>query len=201
MASNRPLAMLRPLLAAVVLCALLLALAPPGADATRAKISGYLPNCQVAEAVASSVPRTAPTIRLARAAVCLINHRRVVRGLARLRINSRLTRAAKWHTHDMVHRRYFGHVSRSGRDVVDRLRGAHYLGGRFSWTVGENLAWGSGNLGTPRAIVRMWMKSTGHRHNMLDPRFREIGIGVIANGPFRTALPTATYTTTFGIRR
>ena len=192
---------LRLVLSAGVLCALLLALAPPGADAARVKISGHLPNCHIAVAAASFAPRTAPTIRLARAAVCLINNRRVARGLPRLRINDRLSRAAKWHTHDMVRRSYFGHVSRRGRDVVDRLYGARYLGGRFSWAVGENLAWGSGALGTPRKIVQAWMKSPGHRRIMLDRRFREIGIGVIANGPVRTDLPAATYTTTFGVRR
>jgi uncharacterized protein YkwD len=185
----------------VTLLLVTLALAPASADAARAKISGHLPNCQIAVAAASFAPRTAPTIRLARAAVCLINNRRVARGLPRLRINPRLSRAAKWHTHDMVRRSYFGHVSQRGRDVVDRLYGAHYLGGRFSWAVGENLAWGSGSLGTPRQIVAAWMKSPGHRRNMLDRRFREIGIGVIANGPVRTDLPAATYTTTFGVRR
>jgi uncharacterized protein YkwD len=194
-------ALLRPALAAVALCALLLALAPSGADAARAKVSGHLPNCHVAVAAASAAPRTTPTIRLARAAVCLINTRRTARGLPRLRINNRLSKAAKWHTHDMVRRSYFGHVSRRGRDVVDRLYGARYLGGRFAWTVGENLAWGSGKLGTPRQIVRSWMHSAGHRRNMLDARFREIGIGVIAAGPVRTDLPAATYTTTFGVRR
>jgi uncharacterized protein YkwD len=186
-------------LAALLL--VMLAVAPAGADAARAKISGHLPNCHIAVAAASFAPRTAPTIRLARAAVCLINNRRVARGLPRLRINDRLSRAAKWHTHDMVRRSYFGHVSRRGRDVVDRLYGARYLGGRFSWAVGENLAWGSGSLGTPRKIVQAWMKSPGHRRNMLDRRFREIGIGVIANGPVSTDLPAATYTTTFGVRR
>jgi uncharacterized protein YkwD len=196
-------ALLRPVLAAVVLCALLLALAPPGADAARAKVrvSGYLPNCHVAGAAASSAPRTAPTIRLARAAVCLINNRRVRRGRPRLRINHRLSKAAMWHTHDMVRRSYFGHVSERGRDVVDRLYRIHYLGGRFSWAVGENLAWGSGSRGSPRQIVRAWMNSPAHRRNMLDPRFREIGVGVIANGPVHTDIPAATYTTTFGIRR
>ena len=199
--TNRLAPLLRPLLLTVMLCALLLALAPPGADAAKARISGHLPNCHVAVAAASSAPRTAPTIRLARAAVCLINNRRTRRGLPRLRINNRLSKAAKWHTHDMVRRSYFGHVSRRGRDVVDRLHGARYLGGRFAWSVGENLAWGSGNLGTPRQIVRAWMNSPGHRANMLNGRFREIGIGVIARGPVRTDIPAATYTTTFGVRR
>jgi uncharacterized protein YkwD len=194
-------ALLRPALAVVALFVLMLALAPSTADAARARISGHLPNCHVASAAASFAPRSAPTIRLARAAVCLINARRARRGLPRLRINRRLSRAAKWHTHDMVRRHYFGHVSHRGRDVVDRLRGARYLGGRFSWAVGENLAWGSGSRGTPRRIVRALMSSPGHRRNMLDRRYREIGIGVIARSPVRTDLPAATYTTTFGVRR
>ena len=190
----------RPLKLATLLL-VMLALTPASADAARAKISGHLPNCHVAVAAASSAPRSAPTIRLARAAVCLINARRARRGLPRLRLNRRLGKAAKRHTHDMVRRHYFAHVSQRGRDVVDRLYGAHYLGGRFSWAVGENLAWGSGALGAPRKIVQAWMKSPGHRRNMLDRRFREIGIGVIARGPVRTDLPAATYTTTFGVRR
>ncbi len=189
----------RNLVATSALCLALLV--PATADAAKARISGYLPNCHVAVAAASSAPSTAPTIRLARAAVCLINKRRAARGAPRLRINRRLTRAAMWHTHDMVHHGYFGHVSRRGRDVVDRLYGAHYLGGRFSWAVGENLAWGSGRRATPRQIVQAWMRSAGHRRNMLDGRYREIGIGVIANAPVRTELPAATYTTTFGVRR
>lgn len=187
-------------IAALLLC-LALALVPAEADAANVRISGYLPNCAVAASAASAEPRTMPTIRVARAAVCLINDRRARHGLPLLRINARLSRAAKWHTHDMVRRNYFGHTSRRGRDVVDRLYGARYLGGRFSWSVGENLAWGSGRLGTPRAIVRAWMRSSGHRQNMLNGNFREIGIGVIAAAPTRTNLPAATYTTTFGVRR
>lgn len=190
-----------PITIAALLLGLALALVPAEADAAKVRISGYLPNCAVAASVASAEPRTVRSIRIERAAVCLINKRRARNGLPLLRINARLTRAAKGHTRDMVRRSYFGHVSRRGRDVVDRLYGSRYLGGRFSWTVGENLAWGSGQLGTPRAIVRAWMRSSGHRRNMLNGNFREIGIGVIARAPTRTKLSAATYTTTFGVRR
>jgi uncharacterized protein YkwD len=193
MSSTKSLLSLRPL--PVYCCPLLIA--PPGASAKRHALF-----CKPATtAAASTVPRKAPTARLSRAAVCLINQRRAARGLPRLRLNRNLSRAAVWHSHDMVHRRYFGHVSGTGRDVVDRLYRARYLGGRFSWRVGENLAWGSGQLGTPREIVRAWMRSAGHRENMLDPSFREIGIGVIKGSPVRTGLPAATYTATFGVRR
>lgn len=186
---------------ALAVVSLISLLGPVAADAAPARVSGHLPNCSVAVAAASKAPREAPSIRLARATVCLINHARAKRGMARLRLNRRLGRAARRHTHDMVRRGYFGHVSGRGRDVVDRLYGSRYLGGRFSWTVGENLAWGSGRRGTPIQIFRAWMRSPGHRRNMLDPRFREMGIGVIARAPVRVGAPAATYTTTFGVRR
>ena len=173
----------------------------PEASAQSTFVKDEIPNCSVAKNVASSVPRTTPTIRLARAAVCLINEQRVNRGLPKLHLNSQLNQAAIWHTHDMVRRDYFGHISGRGRDVVDRLYDARYLGGRFDWAVGENLAWGVGSLGSPKSIVHAWMDSPGHRRNMLDGRYREIGIGVIADSPTQSGQPAATYTTTFGIRR
>lgn len=168
---------------------------PAGAAAKRSAI------CKPATtAAASTVPKKAPSFRLARAAVCLINHQRRARGLRRLRLNRKLSRAARWHSHDMVRRRYFDHVSRSGKDVVDRLYRSGYLGGRSSWMVGENLAWGTNVRGTPRQIVQAWMHSAGHRQNILNPRFREIGIGVRKGSPAGSGPPAATYTTTFGAR-
>jgi uncharacterized protein YkwD len=100
----------------------------------------------------------------------------------------------------MVRRNYFGHVSKSGNDVVDRLTRTGYFRGARSWTVGENLAWGSGGRSTPREIVAAWMASPGHRANILQRRFREIGIGVVFQAPRNTGGPAATYTTTFGAR-
>lgn len=182
-------------LAAVAAVACLAALLPATAAANAR------PSCKpTTVAAASALPRKAAPWRLARAAVCLINRRRVARGLRRLRLSPRLSRAARRHTRDMVRRRYFGHVSRSGTDVVDRLRRSGYIRGDISWAVGENLAWGSGRRATPRLIVRAWMRSSGHRRNILSPRFRDIGIGVTPHAPVRTKRPAATYTTTFGAR-
>lgn len=183
------------LLAVAVCCALL---APASASAI---VRGMLPNCKVATAAASSIPREAPTVQLGRAAVCLLNRHRVHRGMAKLRINRRLSRAARRHTRDMVRRRYFDHTSPRGVDMVDRIRHTGYLKGPYRWTIGENIAWGTGTLGSPRAIVRAWMKSAGHRHNILNPGFREMGIGVVAAAPGRSATAAGTYTTTFGVRR
>jgi uncharacterized protein YkwD len=50
-------------------------------------------------------------------------------------------------------------------------------------TMGENLAWGTAELATPAAIVEAWLRSPGHRDNVLRPRFREIGVGVLEAAP------------------
>lgn len=145
-------------------------------------------------------PVDTPRKEIARSTVCLLNQERSGRGLRDLRLNPRLSKAARTHSLDMVAKRYFDHVSKGGRDVVDRLRKTGYLANVRSWTVGENLAWGSGDRGTPKQIVKAWMKSAGHRHNVLSSRFREIGIGTMIGTPANRAPQGATYTTTFGAR-
>lgn len=47
---------------------------------------------------------------------------------------------------------------------------------------GENTAWGTGRLATPRPVVRAWMASAPHRVNILDPRYRFTGVGVVRRG-------------------
>ncbi len=66
-------------------------------------------------------------------------------------------------------------------------------------TFGDNLAFVAGPRSTPREIVVAWMHSSGHRANILNGRFREIGIGVVFDTPSQ-GLTGATYTTTFGAR-
>ena len=180
---------------AVLVCALLIAPATASAGGKGG------PRCKSKTTAAiSALPRQVPTRRMARATVCLINQRRASRGLRRLRLDRRLSKAAVWHTHDMVHRHYFAHISLNGNDIVARLRKSRYIKPGFGWMVGENLAWGSGTSGTPREIVTAWMNSPAHRRNMLNRRYREIGIGVLVGAPQRVELPAATYTTTFGYR-
>ena len=137
---------------------------------------------------------------IARSTVCLLNKERTARDLHKLRLNPRMSKAARAHSLDMVAKHYFDHVSKSGHDVVDRLTKTGYLGEAQSWVVGENLAWGSGGRSTPKQIVKQWMGSAGHRQNILTGRFREIGLGVVIGTPSNGAPEGATYTTTFGAR-
>jgi uncharacterized protein YkwD len=128
------------------------------------------------------------------ATLCLINNKRRAHHIHRVSENHRLDAASMRHAQDMARHNYFEHG-----DFVGRIKSTNYLSGAGSWMVGENIAWGGGSYATPKSIVRMWMNSPPHRHNILDPRFREIGIG-IARGTPAPGVGGATYATDFGSR-
>jgi uncharacterized protein YkwD len=150
---------------------------------------------------AQAMPDTVSERTLANASLCLLNEQRTRRDMRRLRMNGRLSDAARRHAQDMVRRSYFSHDSPSGVDFLDRIRRTGYFSSANSWMAGENLAWGSGYMASPAAIVRSWMHSPGHRANILNRRFREIGIGVALGAPESVDDPAATYATEFGTRR
>ena len=135
-----------------------------------------------------------------RATFCLLNKRRDAHGRRPLDRNKRLARAARAHALDMVQRNYFSHTTPTGIDFVDRIMRQDYVNPGEGWTLGENLAWGSYQLATPRSIVRSWMHSPGHRANILNSRFREIGIGIVTGSPQAGTENAATYSTSFGTR-
>jgi uncharacterized protein YkwD len=132
---------------------------------------------------------------------CLLNTQRRRRGYKALRRNARLALAATRHANDMAEHNYFSHDSENGNSFLDRIRRVDYLPRYGAWTVGENLAWGSGELSTPKSIVQAWMHSPAHRANILNPKFREIGIGIVSDAPVGGVGDGATYATEFGARR
>ena len=99
----------------------------------------------------------------------------------------------------MVERGYFAHESPSRVSFVRRIEQTGYTR-NASWTLGENLAWGSGRLATPVEVVKAWMASSGHRANILG-RFSEVGIGSAAGAPVRRLEAAETYASEFGARR
>jgi uncharacterized protein YkwD len=137
------------------------------------------------------------------AVLCLHNRERARHGLPRLRENPKLRRAAERHASNMVDSSFFDHTSPGGSTMVDRIRRTGYTKRARSWALGENIAWGSGSLATAAQIQRSWMHSPGHRANILQRSFREIGIGIETGLPVRlsAAQSGATYTTDFGFRR
>jgi uncharacterized protein YkwD len=74
------------------------------------------------------------------------------------------------HSHDMVHRGYFSHVSPDGRDPFDRLTAA----GIGYTAAAENIAYGRS---TGDEVFAQWMTSPGHRTNMLNCRYTHQGVG------------------------
>ena len=149
-----------------------------------------------------ATPAQVGTDQLTSSTLCLLNAQRAHRGLRPLTMNRDLSRAALRHATDMEEHNYFSHNSRNGSTFVQRIRRTGYLSHVSSWFVGENLAWGAGgHRSTPQGIVAAWMASPPHRANILNGRFREIGIGVALGAPRRVfGLPAATYATTFGTR-
>jgi uncharacterized protein YkwD len=146
-------------------------------------------------------PRSDNLERVRDATLCLLNAERAKRDLAPLHVNERLTNAAEAYSAKMVRERFFAHVCPEGSTLTSRLRSAKYVNKSVrDYSLGENLGWGSGSLSTPRSIVRAWMRSSGHRHSILNGRFRDIGIGVAPGAPTRVRGRAATYTTEFGYR-
>lgn len=149
-----------------------------------------------------AVPTSANLASEDNAIVCLINHERASRGLRPLRTDGDLAQAARRQASDMVRRSYFSHVTPGGADLGDRIRAAGY-GHRQGWRAGEALGWGTGPKATPSALVAEWLASPEHRHLLLDPGFRELGVGIApgAPRPGNTGLPGATYAVDFGVIR
>ncbi len=96
-----------------------------------------------------------------------MNSVRTSHGLAALRVDVRLLRAARGHSADMLHRQYFAHGSVAGRALAQGARGPVF---------GEDLAWGTGV--TAQWVVNQWLASPAHRAVMLRPGFGRVGIGI-----------------------
>jgi len=127
-----------------------------------------------------------------------INDVRAAHGLHKFRIADSLRDTAQRHSNDMVARDYFAHTSPTGSTLYHRVLESGFPSGG-SWSAGENIAWGTGSIGSPRSIVRMWMHSPVHRANLLSRTFGCIGIGR-ATGRFMGNSGAIVWTADFGHR-
>jgi uncharacterized protein YkwD len=186
----------------LVLCSALLLLALP-ASATAAKDGGKRKARSAQQCAGTDVMPDAGNLDEVRAAVlCLHNRERAERGLPPLKEHAKLRQAAEGHSDDMVAGRYFSHDAPDGDDMVDRILRTGYARGAAAWSLGENIAYGTGDLATAAQIHRAWMRSPGHRANILRRQFREIGIGIAIGAPVDArGQAGATYTADFGLRR
>jgi uncharacterized protein YkwD len=112
--------------------------------------------------------------------VDLVNRERAKAGCKALTIDDKLMLAAQRHSQDQADHKTMSHDGSDGSDVGDRLDRVGY-----AWRAyGENVAWNQQN---PTAVMDAWMNSPGHRANILNCSFTEIGVGVArSNGPYWT---------------
>ena len=132
-----------------------------------------------------------------------LNGIRVAHGLVPLKLSPGLDAAATQHTREMIRLGYFAHDSADGTSFDTRIARYYPFLERFhSWSVGENLVWEEPDLDAAGAL-QLWMASPPHRHNILDPDWREIGIAAlhVSNAPSVFGGEDVTVITTdFGVR-
>jgi uncharacterized protein YkwD len=111
-----------------------------------------------------------------------------------------LQKAARAHSKDMIGRDYFSHQSMGGETFAERLERFGYTREGYAYyRAGENIAGGSGSYGEPGSTMRRWMRSDGHRRNILNLEFRQIGIGT-CTGEYKGHDDYTMYTADFGAR-
>lgn len=109
----------------------------------------------------------------------LVNKERTSRGIAPLTANWQLSRVARYKSQDMADKHYFSHTSPTYGSPFQMMKsfGISYK------TAGENIAYGQT---TPQAVMTAWMNSSGHRANILNPNYKQIGVGYVKNGNYWT---------------
>jgi uncharacterized protein YkwD len=107
-----------------------------------------------------------------------INRVRVQHGLSRLRQVGPLRRAADQHVYEMAVLGFFSHASPNRSSLAARLAAFYPWRGFGTWDVGETLLWWQLPL-SAYDVVRLWLNSPEHRRELLDPRFREIGVDAV----------------------
>ncbi|MFD5465349.1 CAP domain-containing protein [Kitasatospora sp. NPDC127059] len=122
-----------------------------------------------------------PNASYAQQVVDLVNAERAKAGCGPVGADPRLASAAQSHSDDMADRNYFDHASPEGYHADHRIEAVGY---RWS-TWGENIARGQKD---PAAVMESWMNSPGHRANILNCAFKQLGVGVRtgADGPWWT---------------
>jgi uncharacterized protein YkwD len=103
--------------------------------------------------------------------IALVNAERAKAGCGPLKDDAQLRKAAQRHSEDMASRNFFSHTAPDGSDPGERTTAAGY---RWA-TYGENIARGQS---TAESVMNSWMNSDGHRANILNCSFKDIGVGL-----------------------
>ncbi len=157
----------------VVLAAALAMLAPAAGAAGLERLIAPL------EACPGQADPAAPRAAQERAMHCLSNFARHRAGVGSLGDAEPLDRSAVDKSEDILRCDSFSHYA-CGRDFTYWMQRVGYVPARC-WRAGENIAWGTGKLASPRSIFRAWIHSPEHRANILG-RYSQIGIGMVVGG-------------------
>ena len=111
--------------------------------------------------------------------VRLVNAERAKYGLSALKLSEKLSDGARMKSEDMRKNKYFSHTSPTYGSPFDQMKA---LGITYR-SAGENIAMG---YKTPAAVVDAWMRSEGHRANILSAKYTEIGVGYVEDGHYWT---------------
>ncbi|MFJ7073688.1 CAP domain-containing protein [Streptomyces sp. NPDC098781] len=126
-----------------------------------------------ASAAPTSAPASAAATSMQKAVVKLTNVERRKAGCAALKPRPALHKAAQRHSADMAEHNFVGHIGSRGSTIVDRVEAAGYTG----WSaLAENVA--AGQV-TAAGVVKSWMRSPGHRANILNCSLKHIGVGYV----------------------
>ena len=132
-----------------------------------------------------------------------VNRVRAAHGLRSLALARGLQAAAMFQSRALLAQGVFEHDSPAGGAFGERLRRYYPVGGAHAWSVGENLLWSSVGIDAG-AAVKLWLDSPPHRKIMLEPTWREFGIGAFATpsapGVFASAGAVVVVTMDFGSR-
>jgi uncharacterized protein YkwD len=163
--------------------------------ATRPPVSSAASGCPFAGAKAHTI--TLKQVR--RSITCLINHKRQARGRRTLDANAKLQGAAQGHTKVMLQQDCLQHKCPGEHGFNQRMRDSGYLKGAKAWGYAENL----GYENTPHQMLRRFLHKRFDRQNMLNRKFRDVGVGVGWGAPVAGLDDSkfATYTVDFAWRR
>lgn len=131
------------------------------------------------------------------AMLCLTNYARAQSGLQPLAANATLDAAGDAKLAADVRCGQFSHTP-CGDPFASVF--APYLVGASSYSIGENIAWGTGDYGTPRSTMNLWLHSDGHRANILTAAYRELGIGYLPGQTFQGYAGATLWSQEFGVR-
>jgi uncharacterized protein YkwD len=154
------------------LCAVLLA----GCAAPPVQAGGFGGLIAPAAACPGQSDLGAPAAEQERAMRCMTNFARRRSGLRPLGGSAALARSAARKSADMIRCDEFSHEA-CHRPFTYWIVRVGFIEGSECWRAAENIAWGSGSLGSVRAIFKAWIDSAGHRENILG-RFGQVGIGL-----------------------